>query len=144
MFLLEGVRCFSLLHPDIGKWTANTSGVFLHTKLACSFKRSQQSVKGVNVLLWPQRIVIIITLETVARPQMSNGYGGMDPSWQARWQTVLNQPFSPTGCVTPRAQAHTRFYSHAHTLGPSKVMVCVQWQAGRVLSCLAAITILLL
>ncbi len=47
----------------------------------------------------------------VARPQMSNGYGGAAPSWQAKWQRVLNQPFSPTGCVTPRAQAHT----HTHT-----------------------------
>lgn len=41
----------------------------------------------------------------VARPQ--SRYGGTDPSWQAKWWRVLNQPFSSTGCVTPRAQTHT-------------------------------------
>ena len=58
---------------------------FVHAKLACSFERSQQSVKGVNVFIWPQRIIIIIIIiiiiaEMLSRPQMSNGYGGTDPS----------------------------------------------------------------
>lgn len=56
---------------------------FAQVKLACSFERSQQSVKGVNAFIWPQRIVIIIIIivaEMLSRPQMSNGYGGTDPS----------------------------------------------------------------
>ena len=51
--------------------------------------------------------------------------------------------------MTLRAHTHTHTHradscTDTHTHGPSKVMVCVQWQAGRVLSCLPAITILLL
>lgn len=107
-------RRFSPLHPGFQTPAAKTRGCFfLHTNIACSFKRSQQSVKGVNVLLWPQRIIIII-LETVARPQMSNGYSGVDPSRQAKWRTVLNQPFFSDRVRDPEG-AHTLSHSHAHT-----------------------------
>lgn len=51
----------------------------------------------------------------VAHPQMSNGYRGTDSSWQAQWLRVLNQPFSPTGCVTLRAQVHTHPLTHTDT-----------------------------
>lgn len=98
----------------------------MHTRLACSFKRSQPSVKGVNVLLWRQRIIIIIIiLEMVARPQMSNGYGGMDPSWQTKWQRVLNRPCSSLQDAWPWGHkcTHTEYtctfpliHTHTHTI----------------------------
>lgn len=58
----------------------------------------------------------------------------------------LNRMCNPEGTGT---HTHTQstlalILSCAHSHGPSKVMVCVQWQAGRVLPCLAAITISLL
>lgn len=57
---------------------------------------------------------------------------------------------NPKGTHTHTHTAHLHFHAHTHTR-PSKVMVCVQWQAARVppdhhhhTPCLAAITILLL
>ena len=58
----------------------------------------------------------------LSRPQMSNGYGGTDPSWQANWQRVLNQPFSSTGCVTLRAHTLTHTHTHTHTHTQSRLM----------------------
>lgn len=60
----------------------------------------------------------------VAHPQMSNDYGGMDPSWQTKWQRGLNQPCSSLQDVWPWGHKHTHtethwvhmhFSYHAHT-----------------------------
>lgn len=68
--------------------------------------RSQQTVKGANDLLWPQRILMVA--ETIACPRSC--CGAATPSWNAKWRRVPNRPFSSNGCATPRAthRAYTR------------------------------------
>lgn len=98
--------------------------VFLHkkNKLACSFKRSHQRVKGVNVLLCPQRVIIIIVLEIVACPQMSNGRSSMDSSWREKkgkdsWISHFQRqdawPEQGASTATLPFRAYVHFHSRA-------------------------------
>lgn len=67
-------------------------------------------------------------------PQMSNDYG-VGPSWQTKWQRVLNQPRSSLQDEWPRGHKHTHTHTdarwvhthfsyhahtHTHTHEPSK------------------------